>query len=373
MTKVPLEDLNSQRPVPLPHFTIGGRYRVHFIPMDTLITCQFRPSGPIPIQTNLPSLSMRPQNLQFPLKTKHKHILARFPLRAAKTQQSNPSDAHKNSPAEDDDDDGIVADDVKMLAKFKSRHNYIRVLEVSRRADHPLAGSRLLLLDYPGNIHSISFLFKSLTSTYFDVFATLPPILPPGPIAILGFGAGSAARLILHLYPDAEIHGYELDPSVISVAREFFSLAKLEKQNQDRLFIYVDDALNADIEGGFAGILVDLFSKGSVIPQLQDSRTWKGLRKRLRKGGRMMVNCGGSCVESEDPKRDGELVKAETLRAMGRVFADQLFVLNLGRKKEDSCVALTGLLPSDLEAWKEALPAALRCYVDTWIPFTLDC
>nr|XP_010940133.1 uncharacterized protein LOC105058784 [Elaeis guineensis] len=333
--------------------------------MDTLIPCQFRPARSIPIKKTLMSLSIRPRNLQ--LHGKAKHDQTRFALRAAKIQQPNLSDTHKNPPAKNDDD-GILADDVKMLAKFKSRHNYIRVLEVSRRADHPLAGSRLLLLDNPGNIHSISFLFKCLTSTYFDIFATLPPILPPGPIAILGFGAGSAARLILHLYPETEIHGYELDPSVIAVAREFFSLTKLEKQNQDRLFIYVDDALNADYKGGFAAILVDLFSKGSVIPELQDSRTWKELRKRLRKGGRMMVNCGGSCVESEDPKRDGESVKEETLRAMSRVFADQVFVLNLDHRKEDSSVALTGPLP-DLEAWKEALPASLRCYVDMWTPY----
>ncbi|TQD76300.1 hypothetical protein C1H46_038186 [Malus baccata] len=97
-------------------------------------------------------------------------------------------------------------------------HNYIRVLEVSKRADDPFTGSRLLL-DNPGNIHSISFIFKSLTSTYFDVF-TFPPIILPGPIGILGFGAGSAARSILDLYPEVVVHGWELDPSVIGVGRE---------------------------------------------------------------------------------------------------------------------------------------------------------
>lgn len=266
-------------------------------------------------------------------------------------------------------DDGIPADDVKMIAKFKSRYNYIRVLEVSRKTDHPFAGSRLLLLDGPGNIHSVSFLFKSLTNTYFDVFATLPPIVPPGPIGILGFGAGSTARLILELYPEVVIHGWELDPSVIKVAKEFFGLEKLEKNYPGRLFVHVGNALNASLRDGFSGILVDLFSKGSLLPELEDPNTWEKLRKCLRKGGKIMVNVGGSCVEAEDSKRDGKIVTENTLKAMQKVFGEKLIVLHLGNRKDDSSIALTGELP-DVEAWRKALPHPLKYYVDMWMPFS---
>lgn len=267
------------------------------------------------------------------------------------------------------DDDGIPADDVKTIAKFKSRHNYIRVIEVSRKTNHPLAGSRLLLLDNPGNIHSISFLLKTLTDSYFDVFATLPPIIPPGPIGILGFGAGSTARLLLELYPpEITVHGWELDPSVIDVGREFFGLSKLERDHKDRIFINIGDALNASVKTGFSGILVDLFSKGSVIKELQDPNVWESLKCRLRKRGRIMVNVGGTCVEAEDSERDGGLVMEETLKAMSQVFGDKLFVLTLGNGN-DSSVALTGDLP-DLDAWKKRLPRSeLRSYVDMWIPY----
>lgn len=252
--------------------------------------------------------------------------------------------------------------------KFKSRYNYIRVLEVSRRADHPFRGSRLLLLDGPGNIHSVNFLFRTLTETYFDVFATLPPILPPGPIGVLGFGAGSAAKLILELYPEVVIHGWELDPAVIDVGREYFGLSKLEKQYKDRIFIYIGNALNASLRDGFSGILVDLFSKGCLLPELQDPLTWKKLKKGLRKGGRIMVNVGGRCVEAEDSKRDGKMVMEETMKAIHEVFPDQLYVLNLGNRKDDSSIALTGHLPNSKE-WKKALPKPLRGYVDMWTPF----
>ncbi|KAJ4771892.1 S-adenosyl-L-methionine-dependent methyltransferases superfamily protein [Rhynchospora pubera] len=292
-----------------------------------------------------------------------------FPLNSS----NHNSDSTSTSISREGAEQGIPNEDVRTLARFQSRHNNICVLQVSRRADHPLAGTRLLLLDKPGNIHSISHLFNPLTSSYLDVFATLPPIIPSGPIAILGFGAGSAARLILHLYPKTIIHGYELDPSVISVAREFFSLSKLEQQYRNQLSIFISDAIQSipTLEDGFySGILVDLYLKGSVITQLQDTNTWKELKKKIHRNGRIMVNCGGRCVESEDPRRDGDVVKEETLKAMSEVFGeDKVFVLNLGgAKEEDSWVGLTGDLP-DLEGWKGQLPSELCCHVDMWSPY----
>ncbi|PKI59100.1 hypothetical protein CRG98_020466 [Punica granatum] len=264
-----------------------------------------------------------------PLISHHNQISLHFPF--SKSRNSIPTsspcselprlDPLRSKP--DTHGDGIPPEDVKILAKFKSRCNYIRVLEVSRKADHPFAGSRLLLLDGPGNIHSISFLFKSLTGTYFDVFATLPPILPPGP---------------------------------------------LEKDYSDRLFIHIGDALQAGVKDGFSGILVDLFSKGSVIPELQDPNTWKKLKKCLRRDGRVMVNVGGSCVEAEDSGREGKMAMEETLKAMKKVFGGKVLLLSLGYRKEDSSIALTGDLPNR-ESWKEALPRALRGYVDIFLAF----
>ncbi|KAK6148317.1 hypothetical protein DH2020_019229 [Rehmannia glutinosa] len=294
-----------------------------------------------------------------------------IPLKSNNSQLPNPQTTTTTNSASPqyDDEDGIPIEHVKTLVKFKSRHNYIRVLQVSRAADHPLAGCRLLLLDAPGNIHSISHLFKTLTNAYYDVFATLPPILPPGPIGILGFGAGSAAKIILELYPQTVIHGWELDPSVISVAREYFGLEKLEKKYADRLFIHTGNALNSSVKDGFAGILIDLFSKGCVIPELQDAGTWERLKRSLRKGGRMMVNVGGSCVEPEDIRKDGSVIMEETLKAMHKVFPGEVYVLSLDNRKDDSSVALTGEFP-DANAWKKTLKRPLKFYVDMWKPYT---
>ncbi|KAH9623934.1 hypothetical protein KSS87_010522 [Heliosperma pusillum] len=285
------------------------------------------------------SLLSLPQFLPFPFYKRNPNSHLSIPI----PNSSNPNKTHLNiTHKPTTEEDGIPIDEVKTLVKFKSRYNFIRVLEVSRTADHPFRGSRLLLLDGPGNIHSINFLHKTLTDTYFDVFATFPPILPSGPIGILGFGAGSTAKLILQLYPHVVVHGWELDPAVVDVGREFFGLSRLERDFKDRLFVYIGDALNANVKDGFAGVYVDLFSKGSLVPQLQDTYSWEMLKGKLRKGGRIMVNVGGSCVEAEDSRRDGKVVMEESLKAMYKVFGDnKLHVLSLGNRKDDSSLALT--------------------------------
>ncbi|CAO2834813.1 unnamed protein product [Amaranthus hypochondriacus] len=197
-----------------------------------------------PLQLSLNSHLSTNQNLIFlsPNHISHPTIPITKPL-SSKSEKS-----HQSNPLIRTQEDGIPTDYVKILVKFKSRYNYIRVLEVSRKDDHPLKGSRLLLLDNP------------------------------------------AAKILLELYPKIVIHGWEIDPSVIDVGREYFELRKLEKQYPNRLFVYVGNALQSSLKDGFAGFFDDLFSEGSLIPELQDPLTWEKLKKKLRKGGRIMAN-----------------------------------------------------------------------------------
>lgn len=188
-------------------------------------------------------------------------------------------------------------------------------------------------------------------------------------MAILGFGAGSAAKSILELYPDVVVHGWEIDRDVIDVGRDFFELSRIEREYAGRVFVHVGDALRAgSVEGGFSGVLVDLFSKGRLVPELQDFVTWEKVKEMLKDGGRVMVNVGGSCVEAEASGIDGKRLMEETLSAMSKVFGDEIFVLSLGNGKDDSSIALTGNLP-DPDAWKEALYPPLGGYVHMWKPF----
>lgn len=216
------------------------------------------------------------------------------------------------------------------------------------------------------NIHSVSFPHCPLTGTYLDVFAALPPLLPRPSLVVLGFGAGSAARALLHFYPDLSVHGWELDPSVVAVARDFFGLADLERSHADRLFVRVGDALEAEAApGGFGGVLVDLFANGSVLPELQEASTWRRIGGMVAPGGTVMVNCGGGCVEAEDEGRDGEAVKDATLRAMAAAFGEGMVAM---MDVDESWVAMTGPAVC-AAAWKARLPPQLRQYADMWRPY----
>ncbi|KAG6554542.1 hypothetical protein Mapa_003921 [Marchantia paleacea] len=309
-------------------------------------------------------------------------------------------------------DDVIPSEDATFLASIMTRHNFIRVLEVAKTSDHPMAGARVLLLDKFGNVHSLYHEYRLLTDSYYDVFPTLPPIIPDGPIGIFGLAAGTAARLIHYFWPDRDTYGWELDPAVVYIARKYFSLEELEcsqdfdrqehgasalvmeegfvgpasyrkwkrdngssvfsensggRRAEGRLRVVIGDALSADaaVDGGFAGIIVDLFAEGAVVPALQEPGVWREMKKKLRPGGRIMVNCGGSCVDAGVGKKDGMITMEETVAAIAREFPRQLSVLPL-RRRGDNYIALTGPLP-DLEAWCHCLPECLQMGCADWL------
>ncbi|TQE09989.1 hypothetical protein C1H46_004411 [Malus baccata] len=149
----------------------------------------------------------------------------------------------------------------------------------------------MLLLDSSHNVHSIVYKDQKWTASYWDEFASLPAIVPKGPIAILGL--------------------------LIDKAREYLGLSDLEKQTQAGgiLNVHIGDALSpsVNIPGGYAGeilvymalcitrstffcffgccaqiqgfvcnfctrayfpsIVVDLFSDGKVLSQLQEKKS----------------------------------------------------------------------------------------------------
>ncbi|KAL2650230.1 hypothetical protein R1flu_018358 [Riccia fluitans] len=306
-------------------------------------------------------------------------------------------------------DEEIPAEDAKFLATIQTRYNLVRVLEISKACDHPMAGARVLLLDKFGNVHSVYHEYRLLTDSYYDIFPSLPAIIPDGPIAILGLAAGTAARIIHHFWPEIDMYGWELDPAVVFVARKYFGLEELEwsegsdaseavklrqgfiesgcyrrwkKSNysvfmenaethrpKGRLRVIVGDALSREVsvEGGFAGIIVDLFADGAVIPALQEPGVWREMKKKLQPGGRIMVNCGGSCVDAGEGNKDGRVTMEETIAAMAKEFPGELSILSL-RRRGDNHIALTGPLP-DLQAWCRSLPECLRNGCENWVTF----
>ncbi|CAA0817181.1 S-adenosyl-L-methionine-dependent methyltransferases superfamily protein [Striga hermonthica] len=157
-------------------------------------------------------------------------------------------------------------EEFRVLTAVESRYNRIVILDSPK--------SRLLLLDSTNNVHSVLNKDGSKwTGSYWDEFVALPPVVPEGPIAIFGLGGGTAAHLMLGLWPSLQLDGWEIDEILIDQSRDYLGLRDLEKHTMDGGFlnIHIGDVFSPDaaISGGYAGIIVDLFAGGKVLPQLE--------------------------------------------------------------------------------------------------------
>uniref|UniRef100_A0A0D9Z1I0 PABS domain-containing protein n=1 Tax=Oryza glumipatula TaxID=40148 RepID=A0A0D9Z1I0_9ORYZ len=173
-------------------------------------------------------------------------------------------------------------------------------------------------------------------------------VVPRGPVALLGLGAGTAAHLMLKFYPWLQLVGWEIDPKIIELSRDYFGLSDLEKATESggSLSVRIGDALSpsATIEGGFAGIVVDLFADGKIIPQLQEVETWSEIAKKLMPDGRIMVNCGGAdaAVSLADDMGLSSWVQNPTIKALCAAFPGQAYAsdatLKCSRNRSARCM-----------------------------------
>ncbi|KPP96874.1 spermidine synthase [Marinobacter sp. HL-58] len=86
----------------------------------------------------------------------------------------------------------------------------------------------------------------------------------PAHATILGLGGGVMASALLHLLPDCQVHAVELRPSVLQVAREYFSLpdsANLAITTGD-----ARDALGKAPDRSTDLILADMYSSDRMSP-----------------------------------------------------------------------------------------------------------
>ncbi|XP_010481745.1 PREDICTED: uncharacterized protein LOC104760503 [Camelina sativa] len=270
----------------------------------------------------------------------------------------------QQEPSKKDDEE---EEDYWVVAAVRSRYNEIVIVDT--------VSSRYLLLDSTQNVHSvINKGGQNWTGSYWDEFASLPPIIPDGPIAIYGLGGGTAARLILELWPSMQLEGWEIDEILIEKARDYLGLSELEKPTSQggRLSVLVDDALSPyqDATGRYAGIIVDLFADGKVLDQLQQVPIWHELASRLMPNGRIMVNCAGIEKELQNGKpqlvlSDSAWMLNSTVKILAEAFPGQVSWKRTPDSQGLNFVALTGALP-DLSDWSNKVPVRLSETVKQW-------
>ncbi|XP_056163380.1 uncharacterized protein LOC130136859 [Syzygium oleosum] len=267
--------------------------------------------------------------------------------------------AHPNSDQEEEDQE-----EFRVITAMRSEYNDIVIVDTAR--------SRFLLLDSTHNVHSIVNKGEDKWSgSYWDEFASLQAIVPEGPIAIFGLGGGTAAHLMLQLWPSLQIEGWEIDEVLINKAREYMGLSDLEKPNRagGMVSVHIGDVLSplVKVDGGYySGIAVDLFAGGRVLPQLQEVETWLELKERLMPSGRIMVNCGGiDDVHPTGITREWE--RNSTIMAMSSAFPGELSWRRTAQAEGENYLALTGPLP-DLDLWSARVPGRLSKNVREWRP-----
>ncbi|WIA11962.1 hypothetical protein OEZ85_012044 [Tetradesmus obliquus] len=233
----------------------------------------------------------------------------------------------------------------------------VSVWQIPNSPDFPpeMRGARVLMLDESGNLHSVYREGQALTGAYWDCLALLPAVVPEGPVAILGLGAGTIAHIVHALYPQRQMHGWELDPAVVALAQQHMGLQQLT--NNGCLVAHVGDAL-ADSAGvappGAAGIVVDLFAAGQLIPQLTQASAWASIRRRLAPGGRVMTNLGAAPVAGMMGRPDPAVATTrQALAAMAEAFEGQLSYCSFMTGASANMVVITGP-PISSQDWAAA-------------------
>ncbi|MBU1200834.1 hypothetical protein KJ953_04910 [Patescibacteria group bacterium] len=101
-------------------------------------------------------------------------------------------------------------------------------------------------------------------------------------VLILGFGAGSVAKVISKKWPKAKMTGVEIDPVVIKIAKEYFGIGKIPNLkiiNQDAEKFVMDSRLRGNDREVYDLILVDCYQGYRIPTVFEDIKFLKTLKK----------------------------------------------------------------------------------------------
>jgi len=131
-----------------------------------------------------------------------------------------------------------------------------------------------------------------------SMMAFLLFIPPPRRVLMVGLGGGSLAKFVYHRLPGAVTEVLEVNPQVVSIARRLFELPAADA----RLTVRVCDAAQfiAADGGGFDTILVDGYDGEAQVAELATKEFYGNCRRRLERGGVLVVNLWGSDRRFDD-------------------------------------------------------------------------
>jgi spermidine synthase len=177
---------------------------------------------------------------------------------------------------------GAIKASPDLIYETESRYQYVRVLERG-------SGLRQLELNEGVAVHSVWRKTEVLTGGVWDTFLAVPALLDRAPrrVAILGNAGGTTARAFGRFFPQAEIDGVELDPTVSDVGFRYFGMA-----DNPRLQVHDADARPFLRRTGarYDLIFVDAYRPPYVPFYLATKEFFELARSRLAPGGLIALN-----------------------------------------------------------------------------------
>jgi spermidine synthase len=236
------------------------------------------------------------------------------------------------------------AGDGRVLYEGESALQYIRVVEEPD-------GDRVLELNEGQATHSLYRPGSYLTGGYWDGMVTAPFAAlarPPDRIAILGNAAGTTARAYGRFFPEATIHGVEIDPKLEEIGRRYFDMDSAEN-----LSVFTEDARPwlRRSSGGYDVIAVDAYRQPYIPFYLATKEFFDLARERLAPGGVVVVNVGHPDGSDELETVIGRTM-AEVFASVARDPLDSTNTLLAGSEapiSPDRLASASGELPGALE------------------------
>jgi hypothetical protein len=155
-------------------------------------------------------------------------------------------------------------------------------------------------------------------------------------IAVLGLAAGTTASQASVVYPQAKIDGFEIDPKIIEVGKQYFGM-----EDVPNLTVYAQDARwgIAHSNNTYDIISVDAYRSPYIPPHLVTKEFFRLLNDKLNTDGFVVINVGRSSA-------DRTLVEA-MCTTMAATFP-QIFVMDI----PDSMNTIVFAAKNPLASWE---------------------
>jgi spermidine synthase len=114
---------------------------------------------------------------------------------------------------------------------------------------------------------------------------------PPEKVLMIGLGGGSLAKFVYHRLPHAQVQAVEVNPRVVSIARQYFHVPADDERFEVRVTDGAEHVMREDVSADV--MLVDGYEADAHVEALASPSFYAACRARLRPGGIMSVNLWG--------------------------------------------------------------------------------